>query len=104
MSYFAKSSITFARFSGVRKDVAATTSAVAGSAISSGVYLIYVHNTATDRAFVRVNDGTAASVTAANGFPIEPNTGYHFECTPGQTVSAILNSGTGTIVVCEMTK
>lgn len=83
---------------GPTQNVAFTgTAATITNGISAGVYKIRVWCT-TD-AFVKVD----SSPTATTGdMPISAGSPEYFSCTPGQKVSAIQQSASGTLYVTEM--
>ena len=103
MSYHSRNAITYAR-PRRRNDISASTSsAVTGAAIGDGIYLAYVFNSLGALAYVRPVETSGGSVSASNGFPIADGTGAYLQVRPGEYIAGILASGSGTLIVCEMT-
>lgn len=103
MSYHSRNQVTYAYFKG-RNDISASgTSAVTGSAVSTGIYLYHIRNNTDALAYVRAVDSASGTVTTSNGFPIAAGEYHYLAVRPGQYVAAILASGSGTVQCSEMT-
>lgn len=94
--------VTHARPTQQRRDISASTSSALSAAVSDGVSLVHVRNDTGALAYIAMVS-TGGAVTTANGFPLASGTAEYFKVNPGERVAAILASGTGTIVVSEMT-